>query len=133
MKKHAPSTLAPIPQNRKSFLRLLSLLVIAAMMTFSLSAADLAGTWKGSMQTQIGETQVILTIQPGSGLAGKVKLGDYDGVIEKGKVAGDKISFETTVEPGQLTFEGTVAADQMNLNVTGTQGNQYTLVCQRQK
>jgi hypothetical protein len=133
MNMHAHSALALISQNRRGFPRLLSLVVIAAMMTFSLAAADLAGTWKGSMQTQIGETPVTFTIQPGSGLAGKVKVGDYDGAIEKGKLAGDKISFETTVEPGKLTFEGTGAADQMDLNVTGVQGNQYTLVCQRRK
>jgi hypothetical protein len=133
MKRHVHSAFAPIPQNKNSFWRLLSLAVLAAMMAFSLTAADLAGTWKGSMDTQVGNTQVVLTVQPGSGLAGKVKLGDYDGVIEEGKVAGDKISFEATVEPGKLTFEGTVTADQMELNVTGVRGNQYTLVCQRQK
>jgi Lipocalin / cytosolic fatty-acid binding protein family len=133
MKMYPHSVFALIPQNRKGFLRLLSLPIITALINFSLTAADLAGTWKGSMQTQVGETQVILMIQPGSGLAGKVKLGDYDGTMEKGKVAGDKISFETTVEPGKLTFEGTVTADQMELNVTGTQGDKYTLVCQRQK
>jgi hypothetical protein len=133
MKRHAHSAFALIPQNKNGFMRLLSLVVLAAMMTFSLTAADLTGTWKGSMETQMGNTQVIITIQPGPGLAGKVKVGDYDGALEKGKLAGDKISFETNVEPGKLTFEGTVAADQMELNVTGTQGNQYTLVCQRQK
>jgi hypothetical protein len=133
MKMYTHSAFALIPQNQKGFLRLLSLPVITALISFSLTAADLAGTWKGSLQTQVGETQVILMIQPGSGLAGKVKLGDYDGAMEKGKVAGDKISFETTIEPGKLTFAGTVVADQMELNVTGTQGDQYTLVCQRQK
>jgi hypothetical protein len=66
-------------------------------------------------------------------LAGKVKLGDYEGAIEKGKLAGDKISFETTVEPGKVSFDGTVAADQMELNVVGTQGDQYKLICVRQK
>jgi hypothetical protein len=133
MKMDAHSAFAPIPQNKNALLRLLSLVFIAAMMTSSLAAADLAGSWKGSMQTQMGESQVILTIQPGPGLAGKIKLADYEGVIEKGKLAGDKISFETTIEPGKVSFDGTVAADQIELNVIGTQGDQYKLVCQRQK
>ena len=131
MKIHAYAPFTLIPQNRKGLLRLLSFFVIAATTAFS--TADLAGTWTGSMQTQIGDTQVTLTIQPGSALAGKVKLADYEGALENGKLAGDKISFETTIEPGKLMFQGTVAADQMRLNVTGVQGDQYTLICQRQK
>jgi hypothetical protein len=39
----------------------------------------------------------------------KSKLADYEGAIENGKLAGDKISFETTIEPGKVSFDGTVA------------------------
>jgi hypothetical protein len=133
MKMHANSARPLISQNRTALFRFLPLVLTAAMMTFSLAAADLAGTWKGSMQTQTGESQVVITIQPGPGLAGKIKLADYDGTIEKGQLAGDKISFETTIEPGKVSFEGTVTADQMELNVIGTQGDQYKLICVRQK
>jgi len=114
-------------------MRVLLILAITAIATFSLIAADLAGTWKGSMETQAGETAVIITIQPGAALAGPVQAGDYDGPIENAKVAGDKISFETTFGPGKVTFDGTVAGDELKLNVTGTQGNKYTLICKRQK
>jgi hypothetical protein len=124
MKMHTNSTFGPAPQKRSGLSRLLSLLFIGAMMAFSVAAADLAGTWKGSMQTQVGESQVVITIQSGSGVAGKVQLADYEGAIENGKLAGEKISFETTIEPGKVGFEGTVAADQMELNVVGTQGDQ---------
>jgi hypothetical protein len=48
-------------------------------------------------------------------------------------LAGDKISFETTIEHGKVSFDGTVAADQMELNVIGTQGDPYKLICVRQK
>jgi hypothetical protein len=30
-------------------------------------------------------------------------------------------------------FEGTVAGEEMKLNVTGTQGDKYALICKRQK
>ena len=46
---------------------------------------------------------------------------------------GDKISFEANIEPGKLAFEGTVAGDEMKLNMTGTQGTKYSLLCNRQK
>lgn len=108
------------------------MMVMAAMMAFTLNAADLAGTWKGSMETQGGLIDVTITVQPGAALAGKVTAGEYDGVIEKGKVDGNKISFEVSLAPGKVTYEGTVAGDEMTFNVTGTQGNQYKLVCKRQ-
>src|SRR4051795_2578206 len=117
MKRHANPASGPTPHDKSGPMRLLSFILIAAFMTFSLAGADLAGTWKGSMRTQMGESEVIITIQPGSSLTGKVKLADYEGAIQNGKLAGDKISFETTIEPGKVGFDGTVAADQMQLNV----------------
>jgi hypothetical protein len=114
-------------------MRLLLLIATAAVATFSLIAADLAGTWKGSMETPMGETAVTIAIQPGAALAGKVKAGEYEAPIENGKVAGDKISFEINIDPGKVTYDGTVAGDEMKLNVTGTQGNKYVLICKRAK
>lgn len=84
------------------------------------------------METQMGDTAVVITIQPGAGLAGKVQAGEYEAPIENGKVAGDKVSFETNLGPGKVTFDGSVAGDELKLNVTGTQGNKYTLTCKRQ-
>ena len=108
-------------------------MTILAMATCSLIAADLAGTWKGSMETQMGQTAVTITIQPGAALAGTVQAGEYDAPIENAQVAGDRISFETNFGPGKVTFDGTVAGDELKLNVTGTQGDKYTLICKRQK
>jgi len=114
-------------------MKLLLIIAIAAMLASSLIAADLAGTWKGSMETQMGPTDVIITIQPGAALAGKVQAGEYEGAIENARLAGEKISFVTNIGPGTVTFDGTVAGDEMKLDVTGTQGNKYKLVCKRQK
>jgi len=84
------------------------------------------------METQAGTTQVVITIKPRANLAGDVRLAEYEGSIQNGKLAGEKISFETTLEPGKVSFSGTVAGDQMELNVVGTQGDQYKLNCVRQ-
>ena len=114
-------------------MRLPFMIAMTTIAIFALTAADLAGTWKGSMETQIGETEVMITIEPGAALTGKVRAGQYEAPIENGKVADDKISFEINIDPGKVMYEGTVAGDEMKLNVTGTQGNKYTLVCKRQK
>jgi len=114
-------------------MRFVLIIAIAAMAAFTLNAADLSGTWKGSMETQMGLIDVTIMIQPGAALAGKVRAGDYEAPIEKPMLAGDKISFEINIEPGKVTYEGSVAGDEMKLNVTGTQGNKYQLTCKRQK
>jgi hypothetical protein len=114
-------------------MRLLLIIAMAAMAAFNLIAADLAGTWKGTMETQMGPTEVTITLRPGAALAGTVKAGEYEAPIENAKLARDKISFEMNIDAGKVSYEGTVAGDEMKLNVTGTQGNKYTLLCKRQK
>lgn len=114
-------------------MRLLPIIAATAMLTFSLFAADLAGTWKGSMETQMGPTSITITFEPGKLLTGKVQAGEYEGSIENAKLAGENLSFASNIGPGTLKFEGTVAGDQMNLDVTGTQGDKYKLICKRQK
>ena len=114
-------------------MKLLSIIAIVTMATFSLNAADLAGTWKGSMETQMGKTDVTITLTQGAVLAGKVKVGDYEAPIEKAQLAGDKLAFEMNIEHGKIAFEGTAGVDEMKFTVSGTQGDKYTLVCKRQK
>jgi len=112
-------------------MRLALIIAIGAMATFSLIAADLAGTWKGSMSTQGGETAVTITIKPGEALAGKIQAGEYESEIENARISGDKISFEMKIGPGTVAFEGTVSGDEMKFDVTGTQGDKYKLICTR--
>ena len=108
-------------------------LIMAAMavMTFALKAADLTGTWKGSMETQGGATEVTLTFRPGATPAGRAKMSQYEGPIENVTLNGAKIHFEVNIEPGMVTFDGTVTGDEMKFTVTGTQGNKYSLICKR--
>jgi hypothetical protein len=106
---------------------------IITMATLSLNAADLAGTWKGSMETQMGQTDVTITLTQGAALAGKVKVADYEAPIEQARLDGAKLAFEINIEHGKIAFEGTAAGDEMKFTVTGTQGDKYSLVCKRQK
>ena len=46
------------------------ILALAAIVSVGLSAGELAGTWKGSMQTQAGQADVTLRIEPGAQLKG---------------------------------------------------------------
>lgn len=62
-------------------MRLTVVMAIAAVAVFNLVAADLDGTWKGSMSTQAGDSQVMIPSKPGSALAGKVRAGDYEADI----------------------------------------------------
>ena len=112
-----------------------SLLIVAiiTMVAFSLNGADLAGTWKGSMETQMGKTDVTITLTPGPALAGKVNIAEYEAPIEKAKLDGGKLAFEINIEHGKVAFDGTVGGDEMKYTVTGTQGDKYSLVCKRQK
>ena len=113
-------------------MRLLLIFSAAAILALSLSAAGLAGTWKGSMDTQMGQAEVAITFQPTAALAGTVKLGEYEVAIERAKLESGNIAFEVNIAPGKIVFAGTVSGDEMKLNVTGTQGDRYSLVCKRQ-
>jgi len=97
------------------------------------AGANVVGVWKGSMETQMGAVENTITIDAATPLAGTVKVGDYQGKLEKGKVDGERISFLITIDPGTITYEGTVTGDEMKLTVTGTTGNKMTLVAKRQK
>ena len=98
-------------------------------------AADvnLIGTWKGDMDTQMGSVQVTIVVDSASPLAGKVTLSQFGGPISEGRIEGEKVSFNVTIEHGTLKFDGTVAGDEMKLNVIGTQGTKMDLLAKRQK
>ena len=98
-----------------------------------MAASDLVGAWKGTMDTQTGPVETTILVEAGPALAGSVKVAEYEGKMEKGKLDGDKISFEITIERGTISYEGTVAGNEMKLNVTGTTGNKMALVARRQK
>ena len=114
-------------------MRLVFTLVLVAMMAFTLNAAEIAGVWIGTVDTQMGAMELTITIQAGSGVEGNLKSNMVEGKIVNGKLDGDDISFQVDSSYGMLGFEGTVAGDEMKLTMTGTTGNEYQLNCKRQK
>ena len=128
-----PTCSWPDHTKRRNSVKLLSIIAIITMVTFSLNATDLAGAWKGSMETQVGKTDVTITLTPGAALGGKVSIGEYEAPIEKAKLDGAGLAFEINIEHGKVAFEGKVEGDEMKFTVTGTQGDKYSLICKRQK
>lgn len=114
-------------------MRILLAAAFAAVLAISLSAAGLAGVWKGTVETQMGTMGITLTFRDGPGVTGEFASDMAEGKIEKGRLDGNKISFQVDVGHGVLSFEGTVAGDEMKLTLTGTSGNQYQLTCKKQK
>jgi hypothetical protein len=119
---------------RRTALRaILFALLCSVVAAVPAAAADIAGVWKGTMETPIGPTETTITIEPGAALAGKVQLATYEARIEQGKIDGDAISFQIAIEPGTIAYAGTVKGDEMTLEVTGTRGDKMSLVAKRQK
>ena len=109
--------------------------VLCGTLGVAARAADVnvVGTWKGSMETQMGSVDNTITIESARPLAGTLQVGEYAGKLEKATLEGDKIAFQLTIDRGTITYEGTVSGDEMKLDVTGTTGNKMTLVAKRQK
>ena len=85
-----------------------------------LCAADVSGTWVGVMS--YGDNQYNLTYifkQEGSKLSGIVNGPSGDLPLADGKVEGDKLSFNVTVEvngnPAKFTSEGTIKGQEIVL------------------
>ena len=97
-------------------------------------AADIAGTWKGTLETPMGPLENTFVLEAkGATLSGLVKTDFFEAKVENGKLDGDKVSFEINVEFGKLVYEGTLAEDELKLNVTGPDGGKTPLNAKRQK
>ena len=98
------------------------LFVVLAVFTWTLAAADISGTWKGTAETPNGTIErtfvfkvdgTKLTGESTSQLTGKSEIVD-------GKVEGDNISFTMMVKIQdtdiKLNYKGKVSGDQIKLN-----------------
>ena len=89
-----------------------------------LLAADVSGTWTGTMS--FGDSQIPLTYsfkQDGAKLTGTVTGPSGDLPLAEGKVEGDKISFSVTADmngsPAKFVSQGTVKGEEIVLTTTG--------------
>ena len=115
-------------------MRFAFVLTVALALAVVAFAADIAGTWKGTMETPMGPMENTLVLAAdGASLTGSVKTDFFEAKVEKGKLDGDKVSFEINIDFGKLVYEGTVAGDDLKLNVTGPDGGKIPLNAKRQK
>jgi hypothetical protein len=96
--------------------RLLLLMLSVAMAAF---AADVTGSWKGSMETPMGTIENTFVLKAdGANLTGSIQSQMGELKIEKGKVDGDKITFSASMEMGTLNYSGVVNGDEMKITIT---------------
>jgi hypothetical protein len=100
------------------------LLLLLVIVVFAASAADISGTWKGTIETPGGafENTFVLKAE-GAKLTGTLQGGPGGEMkIDEGKIEGDKVSFSITMEFGKLTYAGTYTADDLKLKVSMSGG-----------
>jgi hypothetical protein len=108
--------------------RIVILLMLTVLAAF---AADVNGAWKGSMETPMGAMDISANFKAdGNALNGTLNFMGNDVKIEKGKIDGDKVSFEINMDFGTMTYTGTVSGDELKLSVS-VNGNESPLVLKR--
>jgi hypothetical protein len=87
-------------------------------------AADFNGRWESSLNTPNGDVQLVFHFKvDGAKLTGSVETPNGGVDIEEGKVDGDKISFKTHVGDSEVTHDGTISGDTIQLAVEGPWGH----------
>lgn len=99
------------------------LVFLLALFAFTVSAADISGTWKGSAQTPNGTVERTFVFKvDGNKLTGETSSDMFGkSTIEDGKVDGDNISFTITVNvqgtEGKVNYKGLVEGGQIKFTV----------------
>jgi hypothetical protein len=100
------------------------LLFLLAVLALTASAADISGTWKGTLETPGGSFENTFVLKAdGANLTGTLQGGPGGELkIDEGKIDGDKVTFTVTMEFGKLTYAGTFTADDLKLKVSMSGG-----------
>ena len=116
------------------------LFLLMTLFASSLLAADIAGTWKASVETPNGNFETVFVLKvDGSKLSGTVTGGPMgERTITEGKVDGDNLMFSITgSSPNgefKLNYKGTVTGDDMKLEVSFNGRDQtFPLTAKRSK
>lgn len=95
--------------------RVLVLLALAVVVVF---AADVTGSWTGTIDSEFGTFPVAAKLKAdGNSITGTVSSESGDLKIEKGEMNGDNISFQVTGDYGPMVYAGTISGDEMKLTV----------------
>jgi hypothetical protein len=98
----------------------LALLALGLGLAVSATAADVAGKWTATFDTQIGEQRYTYEFKTdGDKFTGTAKSNLGQGVIQDGLVKGDEVSFVEMLEfQGQtlrIEYRGKISGDEMRL------------------
>jgi hypothetical protein len=102
-------------------MRTMRVLICGLGLVAAAFAADITGKWVGDMPGRGGDTtSTTFTFkQDGDNLTGSMTGPQGDIAIKDGKVAGDAVSFTTTLEFNgnsiKLLYKGTVAGDSIKM------------------
>ena len=98
--------------------------ILTALFVTASFAADVDGRWEGTVSGPNGDFQLTFNFKvDGAKLTGTVEGPNGDIPIEDGKVEGDHISFKTHFGDNEVSHEGTVAGDTIQLKVDGPWGH----------
>ena len=107
------------------------LTVIFALLSAAAWAADITGTWTGSISSQNGDFSLTYVFkQDGAKLSGTVTgpQGDPMPLIDC-KIDGDKISFAVKVDmggnPSTFSSKGTIKGDEITITTTNDAGMDF--------
>jgi hypothetical protein len=94
---------------------------LALWLVVAAAAADISGKWSGDMPTRGGEmTPTTFTFKAdGDKLTGSMTGPQGEVQLQEGKIAGDQISFTTTLNFGgndvKIVYKGTVSGNQIKM------------------
>ena len=96
-------------------------IVLSAAVCVVVFAADIAGIWTASFETQIGTQNYTYAFKvDGNKLTGRVKSQFSDGEISEGTINGDDITFveNLTYEgmPLRIVYKGKISGDEIKLS-----------------
>ncbi len=109
--------------------------LLALVMTIGVAAtafaSDVTGKWVGSIETPNGPIEVTYDFKAdGEALTGTVATPMGSLPLNKGKIAGDVLTYEIALDNGVITHESTVnaAGDAITVKATGSWGtNEYVI------
>ena len=102
----------------------MKLLLALFALAFTASAADIAGSWKATIETPNGNMESTFMFKvDGVKLTGTVTSAQMgEAVISDGKVDGDGVSFvvKRSTPNGEfiINYKGTVSGDELKLNIS---------------
>jgi hypothetical protein len=106
-------------------MKVLKAVLLAAVLAFAASAADVSGTWSGTLKItgpdgQVQDDTIHLVLkQDGGKLTGTAGPSASEQLpIEKGAVEGNKITMEVPLPQGAFKFDVTLDGDHLKGDVT---------------